>query len=188
MYIERKMLVQKYNNKKIYSFDKSIFVEKFTANTISSNPIELIKRAYSLKAKERVYVGNYNLEYDQFKVYTYADLYQSFLNPYLFWKRILILAAPVCIYGNVKEENHQTIVDYVIDKTISVKVTAAFGFSMCCSIAFMGILNILLNGMDLKSLLIIVLPVPLFLILFLLMRISVSERDALLIFMEDLEQ
>lgn len=182
------MLVQKYNNKKIYSFDKSVFVEKFTANTISSNSIELIKRAYSFKAKERVYIGDYYLKYDQFKVYTYPDLYQSLLNPYLFWKRLFILVAPVCIYGNVKEENQQTIVDYVIDKTISVKVAAAFWFSMCCSIAFMGIINILMNGMDLKSLFTIVLPVPLFLILFLLMRISVSERDALLVFMEDLEQ
>lgn len=53
--------MQKYNNKKIYSFDKFVFVEKFTANTISSNAIELIKRAYSLKSKERVYVGDYNL-------------------------------------------------------------------------------------------------------------------------------
>ena len=62
--------MQKYNNKKIYSFDKSVFVEKFTANTISSNSIELIKRAYSFKAKERVYIGDYYLKYDQFKVYT----------------------------------------------------------------------------------------------------------------------
>lgn len=78
------MFVKMYNNKKIYSFGKSIFVEKFTANIISSNPIELIKNAYSFKAKERVYVGDYNLKYDQFKMYTYPDLHQSFFNPILF--------------------------------------------------------------------------------------------------------
>ena len=182
------MFVKMYNNKKIYSFGKSIFVEKFTANIISSNPIELIKNAYSFKAKERVYVGDYNLKYDQFKMYTYPDLHQSFFNPILFWKRIFILAAPACIYGNIKEENQQTIVDYVIDKTISVKVAAAFWFLMCCSIIFMGVIDIVFNGMDLKSLFIIVLPVPWLVIRHQLMNISDSERDALLLFMEDLEQ
>ena len=83
------MFVKMYNNKKVYSFGKSIFVEKFTANTISSNPIELIKNAYSFKAKERVYVGDYNLKYDQFKMYTYPVCISLFLIQSYFGKGYL---------------------------------------------------------------------------------------------------
>ena len=69
------------SDRKIYSYEMSVFIEKFAAYTISSKPLKKMKQAYSFSAKDRVFVGDYNIKYDRFKVYTYPDLWQSFLNP-----------------------------------------------------------------------------------------------------------
>lgn len=175
------------NDRKIYSYEMSVFIEKFAAYTISSKPLKKMKQAYSFSAKDRVFVGDYNIKYDRFKVYTYPDLWQSFLNPWLFIKNVLKFISPACIYGSVKEEEGHTIVDYEIKKTEKVKVTALFWLSMSSIFALTGIVNILFNGIDFKSLLIIVIAISWFIITYWIMNVPKMEHDALIRFMEDLE-
>lgn len=87
----------------------------------------------------------------------------------------------------MKEEEGHTIVDYEIKKTEKVKVTALFWLSMSSIFALTGIVNILFNGIDFKSLLIIVIAISWFIITYWIMNVPKMEHDALIRFMEDLE-
>ena len=41
------------SDRKIYSYEMSVFIEKFAAYTISSKPLKKMKQAYSFSAKDR---------------------------------------------------------------------------------------------------------------------------------------
>lgn len=180
--------MKNYSYKKEYPFSNHIFIEKLKANTISSSPVNKIKRAYSDKANDRVFVrGFLNLKQEQFQVYTYPDLYDSFLTPY-FFKRAFIFMAPSCIYGHfVGKDDEKTVVNYTICKTDFVKVIAIVQTFICVMCGLYCIISMIMNGISGELLLAFIIIAEFSIIIIMLLKIPRAELDALIKFMEDLE-
>ncbi len=176
-----------YSYRIVYPFSKSIFIEKLKSNTILSNPTNLIERAYSEEANNRVFIrGFLNLNQGRFQVYTYPDMYDSFLTPYLFLKRVFILMAPTCIYCHIVGDEEKTIVDYTISKTDIVKVTAIFGIILSSFIGLCCIISILKNEINVGILITLAMIAQFSLMIYMMLKIPCSESDALRKFMRNL--
>jgi len=166
--------MKKYSYRKEYPFCKSVFIEKFIAKTVPSGIKEGLKTPYGRKLEDRVFIGEIRKDY--FRIVTYPDIYR-----HSFWKN------PACIYGIFYECDGNMVVDYTVDileasKFISVSgiLTSSFG-------TLAGIISVHMEGFHIKMLLAFAIFLLMFIRSISTLQVHQSEQDALLEFMEDME-
>lgn len=174
--------------KKIYPFKKSVFCEKFLAATLPLNLIKSITTPITGKTKnDRVFVGG--IKNNKVTIITFPDIniWHTFIKSRrLFYKRLPLMMAPMCIYGQLSEKQGTTILNYTIDKKRDIKLILQIQclFIMIIDLGIM--LGVIMNGFTYNFLILIfVMMLVLFHIcIFSMLKVSETEVDALIKFLE----
>ena len=179
-----------YSYKKIYPFERSVFGEKFSASTISLNTIKATRMTSSNREKNgRVFLGSINNNKLMVLTYFDVDLETYYFNRQLFRERVFTKLSPMCIYGIISEDNGQTIVDYSIEKRMEDKGLA---INLRCILVIIDlgmVIGTIVNGFTFNLFDFFALFILAFfhIFIFFTLKISQTEVDALIKFMNDLE-
>ena len=168
--------------RKIYPYGKDVFEKRLMEKIAAPSLFRLNCIPYYGKiVRNRVFLGD--IKNNQFQILTYP----SFDDFSCFNKKTIIFLAPSCICGEINEYAGQTVADYIISKTGIVKATAIFWLCMCGLITLTCIIAMFLEGAEIQMLLLPVIIALCLWIVYSLMKVPQSERDALHRLMEDLE-
>ena len=169
-----------------YPFEKSVFDQKFIARTIPFQIMARINLSYDSKIMNgRKFFGE--LVNDRFQIYTCPDMFDAALTPWLLIQRMSALFSFSRIYGIVHESDGQLVVECTTDKMELAKLIAVLAVFMStvtvlgCGIGF-GI-----EGFDFGKLLALIMVPFMAIPSFFALRHHQGEEDALIKFMEDLE-
>lgn len=171
--------------KKIYPFEKSVFVAKLMERIVPVDFRERMKRPLGRKLEGRMFVGEIGNEY--FRIVTYPDQWESVRHPFGGIRKVPIWKNPSCIYGKFHECDGQTVVDCTVDIYVGSKIMSVSGILMSCFGALACMISVIMEGFTPN----VLLAVGIFTLIFIrsisALQPHQSEHDVLIKFMEDLE-
>lgn len=170
--------------RKIYPFEKSVFVEKFIARTVPSGIVEGLKRPYDRKLEGRVFMGE--IRENHFRIVTSPEIWDILKHPWGM-RKVPVWKNPSCVYGVFYEYNGDTVVDYTVDILEGSKFISLSSIIMSCLGTVGGIISIYMEGFHIQILLAFVIFLLMFVSSISALQIHQSEHDALIKFMEDMK-
>lgn len=172
--------------RKIYPFEKSVFVAKFTAGTVPFDERKSGSIPLGRKLEGRVFVGE--IRGNNFKLTTSPDMWDAIRHPWAGIGKVPVWRNPSCIYGSIQESEGYTIVEYTIGVMKTSRFISKQGIVIGCVGVWVCIMSAYMEGFHLGVLLGVVIMMLHILSSFLALQPHQSENDVLIKFMEDLEK
>ena len=169
--------------RKIYPFDKTVFKEKFINRTVPFHERIGSLKPLGRKLEGRVFIGK--IKGEQFKILTFPDMYHLNIWPGI--RKIPVWRNPSCIYGSIQELDGQTIVNCIIDLSTPHKIYFYKSIVIDCLAIMFVILVMLVEGFQPGVLIVIGICVLNAISSTSALQPHQSENEALIKFMEDLE-
>ena len=169
--------------RKIYPFDKTVFEEKFNDRTVPFHERIGSLKPLGRKLEGRVFKGE--IKGNKFEMCTYPDIWHFTTLPRI--KKIPVWMNPSCLYGDIQESDGQTIVNCIIDLSTPHKISFYNSIVIDCLAIMFVILVMLVEGFQPGGLIGISICVLNAISSTSALQPHQSENEALIKFMEDLE-
>lgn len=171
--------------RKTYPFEKSVFVEKFIARTIPFDERKSSSMLSVRKLEGRMFVGE--IRGNNLKVATCPDMWDAIRHPWAGIGKVPVWRNLSCIYGSIQEYGGQT----TVEGTIGIMKTSRFiskqGIIIGCIGVWVCITDVYTEGFHLGALLGLVIIILHIVGSILALQHHQSEHNALIQFMNELE-